>query len=267
MKDINDDSLKQIAESVQYYLSYFNTVTNLSRQIEESTIRYPVSEYVERKMEVSEAEFEHSMEGFPSKRTDFIFKISKDKRFAFEFKYVKAPTETHKRINYLLDFKLYFNDLVRLAYLNKEHHYRSFFLVAGESKNFSTFFQRDGMNTPELNKIEKEKENDRSLKGRFSDNLLSFDTSGEGENPIRSFDASKLYYIKGNPREIYKDENNPTVNKKDRVFFYEEFCNKYNNDKIVFPPDYYGIDTTLITLLNAPADKQSVGLWEVKYRN
>lgn len=260
INDITNDSLKQIAQSVQYYLSYINTVTILTRQIEESTIRYPISDYVERRINVSDAEFEHTMEGFPSKKNDFFFEIPEDKHFVFEFKYVKGPSEKRKKINYQLDFQLYFNDLVRLAYLNKEYKYRSFFLIAGASYDFLTFLVRDGMNEPP--KIGEIENNTRMPKGRFSDYLLSFDTSEE--EPKRLFDASQLYHKTKDLKTIY-DKPNKTIKKKE--YFYKNFLKKYTNDEIIFPPKYYGIETTLVALLNDETDKQSVGIWEVNYKS
>lgn len=260
--DITTDTLDRMAQSVRYYLSYINSVTVLTRLIEESTIRYPISEYVERNINVSEVEIEHTFEDFSSKKADFVFKIDESKKYAFEFKYVKGPSKPEQKAKFLLNFQLYYNDLVRLAYLNRNHKYRSFFLIAGDAYDFSTYLMRDGIIEPKKN--HKYNDESRSPKGRFSDFLLSFETSGS--ELVKFFDASQLYYLKGTPKEILNTFNG---HKGNQISLYKKFKENFKDVKNIFPDEYYGIETELVSLCNDRNSglSQSVGIWEVKYKN
>lgn len=189
---IDDSTINSLAEAVYTYLSYINVVSDFTRLLDESSIKYPFVEYLERKLQVTSLELEHNLEDFNSKRADAAFRLQNE-NYVFEFKYI-ASGENKNHIK-KLDFQLYFNDIMRLAYLHKEHKYHSYFLICGDRINFLKYFMRDG--TPST-KVENGKQLIKQSTsypivdptGRFVDSLFEFSVVQNGG--IKNFDAEKI---------------------------------------------------------------------------
>lgn len=145
----------------------------------ESSIRYPLLEYVERRRPDLTAQLEYKHQTFLRKRCDLLLEDKNDKS-VFEFKYVNDRTRNL--------FQDYFDDILRLHYMSIKG-YKSYFIVCGNSFNFNTEFRSV---IPKASKILSKKK--RSPKGIFSQ-CLSFNT----KNTIKSIKT------KGKLNKYYQD--------------------------------------------------------------
>lgn len=135
--------LAKCASAINYYLSYIelSSVPALENKsgarphfITESAVRFPLSEYLERRMGVSDLELEYVYEKFHGKRCDFRFTVpiaNQKNECLCEIKYVK---------NKKVDLQDYCNDILRLHFANSDENKRTFLLVCGESSNFINSF-------------------------------------------------------------------------------------------------------------------------------
>lgn len=127
---IDDGLLKSMVQAVYLNLSYMQSVSKTDI-LAESSIRYPLLEYVERRCSGIQAQLEYNHPVFEKRRCDLLLQDSSDNS-VFEFKYVNCQTR------YL--FQDYFDDLLRLHYMSANGH-KSYLIVCGNSINFNTEFR------------------------------------------------------------------------------------------------------------------------------
>lgn len=119
-----------IAEIIYYWLNYHNTVSK-SNVLIESSIRYPLTEYLERRLG-TEVYLEEPHPIFSGLHYDFKYKCGNIQR-NIELKYL------HDYSNRSAEFKRYFDDLVRLAVLKGINC----FVLCGERNLFENKIKKE----------------------------------------------------------------------------------------------------------------------------
>lgn len=269
---IDDNTINSLAEAVYAYLSYVNTVSDFTRLLDESSIKNPFVEYLERKLQVKILELEHNLEDFNSKRADVAFTFQGEK-YVFEFKYISADANNNqtKKPN----FQLYFNDVMRLAYLHKEYKYHSYFLVCGDRINFQKCFMRDGEPSTKVEKGQHLIKQSTGYpiidpSGRFVDSLFEFSVAKN--DGIKNFDADKVVDTKviGNNSNCYSVFKSKYQSDQDKHESKNSNSDIREQTDTIFPPTY-PIGTRLVTIkyfdkFNDRDDikgGQAIAIWEV----
>ena len=140
--------LERFANAVNYYLSYIELVavpdTDKSKDsrphfITESAVRFPLAEFLERRLKVSDLELEYIYPYLNAKRCDFKFTISynggkSNQTCLAEVKYIKSS----------ISIQDYFDDLMRLYFARREIKdvQHVFFIVCGKRDDFISFLDR-----------------------------------------------------------------------------------------------------------------------------
>lgn len=168
-----------MVQAIYLNLSYMQSVSKTDI-LAESSVRYPLLEYVERRCPWLKAQLEYSHPVFEKKRCDLLLQDSYDGS-VFEFKYVNCQTR------YL--FQDYFDDLLRLHYLSVNGNgNKSYLIVCGNSIIFNTEFR--SINPKSTKTLSGKK---RKPMGLFS-RCLSFNVS----NTLKKIDTNnrllKKYY-------------------------------------------------------------------------
>lgn len=126
-----------LAEAVYHWVNYVKTCGN-EKLIEEHSIRYPLSEYMERKYK-AEVSLEQTTILLKSKRYDFYYErpVSKGEitNGYIEVKFLRNDTQYESEQN------RFFADLVRLAISQGKENY---FILFGERRLFESCFKRVG---------------------------------------------------------------------------------------------------------------------------
>lgn len=135
---ISDVQLAQMAQAVYLNLSYLESVSN-TKLLAESSIKYPLVEFAERRMKAKKIELEYPHPSYERRRCDLMIEDSYDKN-VFEFKYIRDVTHN--------EFQDYFDDFLRLHNLH-ELGYKSYFVVCGNSLLFNKEFR----NTKTVSKV------------------------------------------------------------------------------------------------------------------
>ena len=219
-----------IAEVIYYWLNYHNTVSR-SKVLIESSIRYPFTEYLERRLG-ADVFLEVSHPVFKGLHYDFMYKIGEKQR-NIELKYL------HDYSDRVTEFKRYFDDLVRLAVLPGAN----FFILCGDRYLYENKIKKEY--TPimrgEKGNIPVEGESDK----RFT------------SNPTKVNDFSRLLPLEiiNNPVSFCPLEFWPYVGGKDNE-------DKENRQ---IPIGLKGITTKLIAKLDDEnKGSQVVYIWQVE---
>jgi hypothetical protein len=140
---ISDYELAMMSQAIKLRLSYYEAIS-YAKILAESSIRYPIVEYLERRLSLKKLELEYTHPIFKRKRCDlYVEKGSGEntERVVFEFKYVKDTTSDL--------FQDYFDDIIRLHYLHNAGM-QALFLVCGSTLNFNSQFRRTKNRTVQL---------------------------------------------------------------------------------------------------------------------
>ena len=140
---ITDIELAKMSHAINLRLSYYVAIS-YANLLAESSIRYPIVEYLERRLGYKTIKLEHEHEVFKRTRCDVYVERKKGnetEKIIFEFKYVRDNTSTL--------FQDYFDDLLRLHYLH-EKGIQSLFVVCGNPINFNNQFRRIKSRTVQL---------------------------------------------------------------------------------------------------------------------
>jgi len=131
-KEIN---INQLATAVMHWLSYTSAVGR-NYILNEGSIKYPVSEYLERTTRyVDDIMLEFGHPKLSMKRFDLFYKKKRSEKSVFEFKYIKNGSSRKRE-----EKQRIFNDLMRLhLYLSGKN--KSYFLICGNQKDFVCDFQ------------------------------------------------------------------------------------------------------------------------------
>lgn len=164
--------MAQMAQAILLHLSYIQSVSD-TKLLAESSIRYPLVEYAERRFRPApvKIELEFSHPTFARRRCDLLMEETNSKN-VFEFKYVREDTHN--------DFQEYFNDILRLHNLHALG-FDTFFIVCGNSILFNMEFRNTRVGTLLLS----------TKKGRPS-GIFSKCLSFSSNNPIKIIDTNKF---------------------------------------------------------------------------
>lgn len=128
---ISDTELATLSQAVFLRLSYFQAVS-YANILAESSIRYPVAEYLERRLFYNRIVLEYTNPIFKKRRCDLYVDKGVADKTIFEFKYVRDNTS--------YEFQDYFDDILRLHYLHLTG-IQSLFIVCGDALNFNNQFR------------------------------------------------------------------------------------------------------------------------------
>lgn len=166
---ISDVEIALLSQAINLRLSYYETIS-FANILAESSIRYPVAEYLERRLSYKNIVLEYANPTFKRRRCD-LFVERNGQKTIFEFKYVRDTTASL--------FQDYFDDILRLHYLHADG-IQTLFVVCGSPVNFNSQFRSVKKRTAVL----------VGKKGRASgpfSKVLSFSTV----NSIKNIDTTK----------------------------------------------------------------------------
>lgn len=175
---ISDVDLATLSQAIKLRLSYYEAIS-YAKVLAESSIRYPVVEYLERRLSYKNIVLEYSNPIFQRKRCDlYVEKVigANIERIVFEFKYVRDTTSGL--------FQDYFDDILRLHYLHNDG-IQALFIVCGSTLIFNSQFRSIKNRTTQLG----------NKKGRPS-GMFSQCLSFSARRPDKSFSTNKYqpYY-------------------------------------------------------------------------
>lgn len=175
---ISDVDFATLSQVIKLRLSYYEAIS-YAKVLAESSIRYPVVEYLERRLSYKNLVLEFSNPTFLRRRCDLYVErgtgVQKEK-IVFEFKYVRDTTSGL--------FQDYFDDILRLHYLHNVGM-QALFIVCGSTLDFNTQFRSTKKRTT-LHSTKKSRPS-----GLFS-RCLSFSTGAPTK--IISTNKYKKYY-------------------------------------------------------------------------
>lgn len=140
---ISDIDLAKMSQAIKLRLSYYEAIS-YAKVLAESSIRYPVAEYLERRLSYKNLVLEYSNPVFQRKRCDLYVERGTGaniERIVFEFKYVRDTTSSL--------FQDYFDDILRLHYL-RATGMQTLFVVCGSTLNFNSQFRNTKNRTTQL---------------------------------------------------------------------------------------------------------------------
>lgn len=175
---ISDVDLAKLSQAIKLRLSYYEAIS-YAKILAESSIRYPVAEYLERRLSYKKLVLEFTNPIFQRKRCDLYVENGTGaniERIVFEFKYVRDTTSGL--------FQDYFDDILRLHYLHNDGM-QALFIVCGSTLNFNSQFRSTKNRTIQL-----------SHKKRRPSGLFSQCLSFSAGRPVKSFSTNKYqqYY-------------------------------------------------------------------------
>ena len=129
-----DDFVTNLADAIYHWLNYMVCTSN-STLLAESSIRYPLAEYLERKRSAKvKLEVAHPL--FEYRRLDFAYKRDEGANVStgyIELKLVSSATSNKSEIQRI------FNDLIRLGF--QSNHKVNYFILCGNLKDFALNFK------------------------------------------------------------------------------------------------------------------------------
>lgn len=226
---IEETYIRSVASVLHSWLNYLYEVSNTKHLAAESSLRFPIAGFLERKDVKLTLEKEHPY--FKRKRVDFYWK-TRGFDIYMEAKYVRGKNQPICQDIY--------NDLFRLALIDDGKHRNNitYFLICGNIKDFGKYFGITNQS-----------------KAYFEDEgggikLHSYKTKVEGNiNEILSCDINE------DIREFEFHKNNE---------FYNSFVEKYHSDTNSSPiPQSLKIRTTLMMSYTKELES-AVAIWKVE---
>lgn len=175
---ILEANIEDLAHAVSLWLNYQTTVSSSANLLHEASFRYPVAEYLERKVHsVLELEEKHPI--FENRPTDFQWKQN-GKNYYLECKYVK-----YGYTNKIQEFQRYIDDICRLYYcITNDETDMCYFLVCGKKEDVEKCFVES-----KLEESDDANKNERNINKSRYNNILDFNSGGVKEI---SFDSRLL---------------------------------------------------------------------------
>ncbi len=138
----NDFYIRNVANVVHSWMSYLYEVSETKHLAAESSLRYPISELLERKDDIKlEMEVRHPC--FKRKRIDFMWTYKKQPSYGayLEVKYVRDQS---------INTQDFFDDIFRLALIDENAHFKKYFLVCGKTIDFGAHFRETLINNQDV---------------------------------------------------------------------------------------------------------------------
>lgn len=206
-----DDSIdiEALSRAVGLWLNYQTTVSSSVNLLHEASFRYPVAEFIERKVH-SATILEEDHPIFVNRPTDFQWKM-KNKNYFLECKFVKKNYTNKGQ-----EFQRYLDDICRLYYCIKDENTDiSYFLVCGHKEDCEKCLLAS--DTGEKGNINKKRYN--YILGFKKDEIkeLTLDSTDQVIDAKLSEEENIVKYINkayDHFRNDYK-ENLPTEDKED----------------------------------------------------
>lgn len=138
-----------LGNAILYWLNYVAITSENADILAESSVRYPLAEYIERRIKKDVAlEYNHPLN--TRKRIDFMFPRDKDEqapkigsgRTYIELKYARKNTAQNNEIQRIFD------DLARLSLVSENN--ACYFIMCGSTTNFQCYFEGKGINYEEI---------------------------------------------------------------------------------------------------------------------
>ncbi len=171
MKIPHQTEIQLLARSIFHWLNYVETVSK-SQLLLESSVRYPLAEYIERQVQ-AEVTLEEPHPRFDGHFLDFVYKKNKRLR-NIELKFL------HEYSNDTNERQRIFNDLIRLSVLKD----KGYFILCGNKVDFNNIIAYtpeviDGKNMPDGRVVRSKRRNDFSkwLPLEYNKEPLSFQTA------------------------------------------------------------------------------------------
>lgn len=246
-RNIEDENAsKSMMQAIHYWINYTCKVSKIDLLVE-SSIRFPLMEYVERYLHADNCYIERQYADFLK---ESIFKTpryvdvmweKKDTEYLLEIKYLRSSTNQEN------ERQRFFDDLVRLSIalnLKKEKQRKCYFLVCGNSCDFGE--QMCGY----LNRGDNYGGN---LIGSMSDETINTDFSNWLALDEHNTSENKIKHIK------YDNEKERFSEFAERYFGTERISSVDQNyhNKYLFP--FY----TKQIWLSYKNDEKMTGLWEI----
>ena len=201
-----------MAKALLYWLNYYELSCKES-VVNESSLRYPLSEFIERKMS-GNVHFERRLdENNKQKHLDFTYKVvigGDEIAGGVEVKYVQQYTR------YTSEQQRYFDDLARLSSLDNNNE--NIFVVFGPKSEFVTNFECLYDGRTKNDRAEYKNEDSIVPHGIYSSwlsfnlgeikTILAEDYSGQFEEFFNNYNISRFNRIKTQLLTLQQDENN-----------------------------------------------------------
>ena len=253
----SDQFINYIGASLHHWLNYISSVQR-NYVLAESSIRYPVSEFLGTQINKNEIYLEHQHPDLKNKFLDlrFVAQFGKDKfECAMEFKYARIgytdKTSEKKRI---------FNDLARLKlFVESKANRKAFFLVCGRTMDFIKAFQSIGWR-------EDEAQNGLPVPRKLADSREAMKSVPE---PMGFYTNWMKFNLKDNNGQLnFQLRDSTKVPEEILENFIQKYGNAYkeemNTDKLasssLVTKLIYLSDTTILSNNNS---SMMVGIWEV----
>jgi len=163
---MNQDEITRLANAIFYWLNYQHSVSR-SDILLESSVRYPLVEYIERQLQI-EVKLEKLYDDLGKRRVDFSFDF-RGNGCNIELKFLSKYTSSD------IQHQFIFNDLLRLSILKGVNY----FVLCGSSEHFLRRFKYAPV------KIEKGKVPDTNYSERLPNTEFAEWFPFESQNPKR----------------------------------------------------------------------------------
>lgn len=242
MSNNREVEIPRLANAVMLWLSYASAVGR-EYVLCEGSIRYPVSEYLERS-NVNDIDLEYGHPRLLKRQIDLCFSSESISRTALEFKYIKNGSTRNQ-----VEKQRVFNDLMRLNLFLEEDH-KAYFLICGNQVDFISDFQRI---VPKTNDDIQERYSNSQMPSPSSLGFYTEWFSFDATSPDKSIDL-------GTTQEEYK-----TIYNEFRQTYSEPYLKK-SGATLVLPSKL----TTRLVYLPAQVDHSAlhyrtaaIGIWEI----
>lgn len=228
---IEETYIRSVASVLHSWLNYLYEVSNTKHLAAESSLRFPIAGFLERKDVKLTLEKEHPY--FKRKRVDFYWK-TRGFNIYMEAKYIRGKNQPV--------YQDIYNDLFRLALIgdDKIQNRITYFLICGNKKDFDKYFGITNQS----------KAYDKNERGGIK--LNSYTTKVEGNiNDILSY----------NFNEVIKELDFSRAND-----FYNSFVGNYDSDTNTNAspiPQSIKIRTTLLMPYSRDLES-AVAIWKVE---
>lgn len=126
--------IAKLGSAVKSWLDYWYAVSDTSNLLAESSIRFPITSYLERTKHITNVELECQHSIFTSRRIDIKWETSDGRCSLMEIKFVRKNSDSTEEMQRI------FNDLLRLSLIN-DGETDKYFMLCGPFSTFEYVFK------------------------------------------------------------------------------------------------------------------------------